>query len=146
MAEHLGNNIDNLHDPLTFTMESELTLIGQGTRLEGNFVFDRFTRIYGDINGKIKGLPNSLIVVGETASIDGDIHCAEIIIDGIVRSNIHASVKVTLSESGTLIGDVYSPNLEIKFGAYFKGKAITTPGPDTIAPSGKSQSPLTTEV
>ena len=106
-------------------IESELTLIGQGTRLKGEFVFDRFTRVHGDVEGKIYGLNDSLIVIGETASIHGEIDCEEIVIDGFVHGDIRSRKKVTISESGTLIGDVNSPKFEIKFGAHFAGKAIT---------------------
>lgn len=120
-------------------VESEITLIGQGSRLKGEFVFDRFTRVHGDVEGKIHGLPGSLIVVGETASIHGEIECEEIIIDGFVRANVRAAEKVTISESGTLIGDVHSPKLEVRFGAHFEGKATTTPGRDTTRPSGESR-------
>ena len=120
-------------------IESEITLVGQGSRLKGEFVFDRFTRIHGDVEGKIHGLPESLIVVGETASIHGEIKCVEIIIDGFVRANVHATDKVTISESGTLIGDVYSPKLEVRFGAHFEGKATTTPGRDTTRPSAETR-------
>lgn len=109
-----------------FEIESELTLIGQGTRLKGEFVFDRFTRIHGDIEGKVHGLDDSLIVVGETASIHGEVHCDEIIIDGFVHGDVHSRKKITVAESGTLIGDVYSPKFVVKFGAHFEGKANTT--------------------
>ena len=115
-------------------IESEITLIGQGSRLKGEFVFDRFTRVHGNVEGKIHGLPDSLIVIGETASIHGEIKCVEIIIDGFVRANVHASEKVTISESGTLIGDVHSPKLEVRFGAHFEGKAVTTQPKPAKAP------------
>ena len=122
-------------------IESEITLIGQGTKLTGSFVFDRFTRIHGDIDGTIAGLPRSLIVVGETASVQGEIRCEEIIIDGFVRANINATEKVTVSESGTLIGDVTSPHFEVKFGAHFEGKATTKPRPGTNEPSASAPAP-----
>lgn len=107
-------------------IESELTLIGQGTRLKGEFVFDRFTRIHGDVEGKVFGLDDSLIVVGETASIHGEVDCDEIIIDGFVHGDVRARKKITVAESGSLIGDVYSPKFVVKFGAHFEGKANTT--------------------
>lgn len=122
-------------------VESEITLIGQGSRLRGDFVFDRFTRVHGDIEGKVHGLPNSLIVVGEMGSIHGEIHCDELIVDGFVRADVEARGKVTIAESGTLIGDVKSPKLEVRFGAHFEGKATTTAGPDTKKASGGSPRP-----
>jgi cytoskeletal protein CcmA (bactofilin family) len=132
-----ANNPKPINDGLR--IESEITLIGQGTRLKGEFVFDRFTRIHGDVEGKIQGLPESLIVVGETASIHGEVHCVEIIIDGFARADVYATEKVTISESGTLIGDVHSPKFEVRFGAHFEGKAITTRARDTTQPSGESR-------
>lgn len=120
-------------------IESEITLIGQGSRLRGDFVFDRFTRVHGDIEGKVNGLAGSLIVVGEMGSIHGEIHCDELIIDGFVRANVEAKGKVTIAESGTLIGDVKSPKLEIRFGAHFEGRAITSHAHGTKKASAESQ-------
>ena len=49
----------------------------------------------------------------------------EIIIDGFVHGDVNAKSKVTLSESGRLVGNVISPKFEIRFGAHFEGKATT---------------------
>ena len=120
---------------LGLAIESEITLIGQGSRLRGEFVFDRFVRIHGDVEGKVRGLDNSMIVVGETGSIHGEIICDELIIDGFVRADVQARTKVTIAESGALVGDVKCPKFEVRFGAHFEGKATTTRAHDTKAPS-----------
>ncbi len=108
-------------------IESELSLFSQGSFIKGEVTFDRVARVHGRIEGKVIGLTGSVIVVGETASIHGEIQGDEIIIDGFVHGNIEAKTKVTISEYGRLIGDVRSPKFEIRFGAHFDGKAITTP-------------------
>lgn len=110
-------------------IESELSLFSQGSLIKGEVTFDRVARIHGRIEGKIFGLNGSVVVVGETASVHGEIHGDEIIIDGLVYGNVIAKTKVTISEYGRLIGDVKAPKFEVKFGAHFEGKAQTSSAP-----------------
>lgn len=107
-------------------LESEVTLFSQGSVIKGDVTLDKMTRLHGRVEGRVFGLPGSVIVVGETASIHGEIAGDEIIIDGFVHGNVTGKLKVTVSESGRLIGNVQSPKIEVKFGAYFEGKAITS--------------------
>lgn len=106
-------------------LESEITLLSQGSLIKGDVTFDRMTRIHGRIEGRVKGLAGSVIVVGETASVHGEIEGDEVIIDGFVHGDVEAKSKVTISESGRLIGNVRAPKFEVKFGAHFEGKAIS---------------------
>jgi cytoskeletal protein CcmA (bactofilin family) len=107
------------------TLESEVTLLSQGSLIKGDLVFDQMTRLHGRVEGKVSGLAGSVIVVGETASVHGEIVGDEIIIDGFVHGNVTATTKVTLSESGRLLGNVKAPKFEVKFGAHFEGRALT---------------------
>jgi cytoskeletal protein CcmA (bactofilin family) len=107
-------------------IESELSLFSQGSLIKGGVTFDQVARLHGRIEGKVFGLEGSVIIVGETASVHGEIIGDEIIIDGFVHGNVEGKSKVTISEYGRLIGDVRSPKFEIRFGAHFDGKAITT--------------------
>jgi cytoskeletal protein CcmA (bactofilin family) len=118
-------------------IESELSLFSQGSLIKGEVTFDRVARVHGRIEGKVIGLEGSVIVVGETASIHGEIHGDEIIIDGFVHGNVEGKTKVTVSEYGRLIGDVRAPKFEIRFGAHFDGKAITTTARSTT-PKGNA--------
>jgi cytoskeletal protein CcmA (bactofilin family) len=106
-------------------LESEITLLSQGSLIKGDVTFDRMTRVHGRVEGKVRGLPGSVIVIGETASVHGEIDGDEIIIDGFVHGDIRAVTKVTVSECGRLIGNVRCPKFEVKFGAHFEGRAIT---------------------
>ena len=107
-------------------LESEITMLSQGSLIKGELTFDKMTRLHGRIEGKVHGLEGSVIVVGETASIHGEIDGDEIIIDGFVCGDVSARTKVTVSESGRLIGNVKAPKFEVKFGAYFEGRAAST--------------------
>lgn len=122
-------------------LESEVTLLSQGSLIKGDLTFDQMTRLHGRVEGKVMGLKGSVIVVGETASVHGEISGDEIIIDGFVHGDITALTKVTVSESGRLIGNVKSPKFEVKFGAHFEGKAATaaTPAPKRSAPAPEAR-------
>lgn len=110
-------------------LETEVTLFSQGSLIKGEVTFDRMTRLHGRVEGKVHGLAGSVIVIGETASVHGEIDGDEIIIDGFVHGDVHARTKVTVSECGRLIGNVISPKFEVKFGAHFQGRAATSTGP-----------------
>ena len=107
-------------------LETEVTLFSQGSLIKGEVTFDRMTRLHGRVEGKVHGLAGSVIVIGETASVHGEIDGDEIIIDGFVHGDVHARTKVTVSECGRLIGNVISPKFEVKFGAHFQGRAATS--------------------
>ena len=106
-------------------LESAVSMLSQGSLIKGDLTFDQMTRLHGRVEGKIHGLAGSVIVIGETASVHGEIAGDEIIIDGFVHGDVNAKSKVTLSESGRLVGNVISPKFEIRFGAHFEGKATT---------------------
>ena len=106
-------------------LESELTLFSEGSLIKGEITLDRMARLHGRIEGKVHGLDGSVIVVGETASVHGEIRGDEVLVDGFVYGDIHAKTKVTVSECGRLIGNVFTPKFEVKFGAHFEGRAIT---------------------
>lgn len=110
-------------------LESEVTLLSQGSLIKGELTFDQMTRLHGRIEGKVNGLTGSVIVVGETASVHGEIDGDEVIIDGFVHGDVRGRTKVTISESGRLIGNVKSPKFEVKFGAHFEGRAETIAAP-----------------
>jgi len=122
-------------------IESDVTLIGEGTQLRGEVLYARFTRIHGRVEGSLHGEKGSFLVIAESAAIHGDIHCDEVVIDGFVRGNVFAKNKATISRSGRLIGNVKSPHFEVQFGAHFEGKATTSRARGTSEPSVEDPSP-----
>ncbi|MGZ3694422.1 MAG: bactofilin family protein [Bdellovibrionota bacterium] len=123
-------------------LESELTLLSQGSLIKGEVTFDRVARIHGRIEGKVFGLEGSVIIVGETASVHGEIEGDEVIVDGFVYGDIRAKRKVTVTECGRLIGNVSSPKFEVKFGAHFEGRANTSGSSPAPRPKSKGGMPV----
>jgi cytoskeletal protein CcmA (bactofilin family) len=102
--------------------EDNVNLITAGTRLEGTIEFQAFTRFEGLLQGTLKGAPQSELILGENAVVEGKIMGDVVIIDGFVRGDIVATSKVVITETGRVIGEIDAPNVAIKFGAYFDGK------------------------
>lgn len=104
-------------------MDAEnVNLISTGSRFEGTVEFSNYTRFEGYIRGNLKGSTGSKLVLGENGVVEGNVDGDEVIVDGFVRGDIKASSKVTISETGRVIGEIKAPSVAIKFGGYFDGK------------------------
>jgi len=94
------------------------TLIGEGCIFEGNLNLSTSTRIDGKVKGNIKS--EGMLVIGESGSVEGDIHCTEILIHGTVNGNIDAK-RIELKKGASLTGDVRAETFVIEEGALYNG-------------------------
>lgn len=96
------------------------TIIGDNSRIEGQLVTSESTRVDGTLRGKI--LSESTVIIGEHGVIYGDIDGFEILVAGTVYGNLHAEQRIQLTETGRVIGDLFTKTLVIDEGASFKGR------------------------
>ena len=101
--------------------ESEITLIAEGTHIEGQLELTSVARVHGTIKGKLSGAAGSMIVLAPEAQVEGNIRADQLWIEGFVRGEITATTKVILAPSARVIADIESPCIEIEPGAYFEG-------------------------
>ncbi|MBU6375047.1 MAG: polymer-forming cytoskeletal protein [Bdellovibrionales bacterium] len=101
--------------------ESEISLISEGSHFEGTLELTAVARFHGTIKGKLKGKPGSLIVLGESGVVEGQIDADTVWLEGFVRGEVKAQTKVILTPSARVIGNLISPSIEIQPGAYFDG-------------------------
>ncbi len=94
------------------------TLIGEGCSFEGNLSLSSATRIDGYVKGNIQS--NSMLIIGESGKIEGDIHCTDLLIYGEVDGNVEAQ-KIELKKGATLNGDIKVNILIIEEGAVYNG-------------------------
>ena len=100
---------------MTEIQETAINIVGEGTRIEGEVLFDRITRVHGVLVGKVRAKEGSTLILGETAVVEGD---------------VSARKKVVISRTGRVIGDIHSPSVRVEFGAYFEGRcAMESPAP-----------------
>jgi len=102
--------------------ESTLSIIAEGTRVEGKITLEKVTRVHGTLVGEVHAVPGSTLILGETSVVEGNIHADTLMVDGFVRGDIVAKSKVVISGTGRVVGNIKTPSLTVDFGAYFEGK------------------------
>jgi cytoskeletal protein CcmA (bactofilin family) len=96
-----------------------LTMIGEGTSLEGSIVVPHSIRIDGSLKGKIE--TSETLTVGENGVIEADIIAKSAIIAGKVVGNLSVEDRVELESQASFIGDLKTRDLVINEGATFHG-------------------------
>src|SRR6476646_9076945 len=93
--------------------------LDRGSSFRGELEFEDTMRIDGRFNGKITS--KNELIVGESATIEGDIHVGRIAISGTVIGKVVADEKVEIHRSGKVYSDLETPALLIEEGAIFQG-------------------------
>jgi len=99
------------------------SLIAQGSLIEGNFKFSEGLRVDGEVVGNIMARADvpSMLVVSETAVVQGELRADHIIINGSVNGPVHAAVLLELQPKARIRGDVHYAALEMHQGAIIDG-------------------------
>jgi cytoskeletal protein CcmA (bactofilin family) len=102
------------------------SLIGAGTRIEGNVVFTGGLRIDGEVKGDVVAVNDqpSTVVVSEQARIEGEVRVTHMVINGTVVGQVHASEFLELQPRCRVTGDIHYTNLEIQLGAVVDGRLV----------------------
>jgi cytoskeletal protein CcmA (bactofilin family) len=96
------------------------TVIGSGTTIEGDIKSSGAIRIDGGCVGDI--ITDADVIIGENASIKGDIIAFNVTLAGKVEGNVRCSGALEITVKGNLTGDVLVSGLSIEKGAVFSGK------------------------
>ena len=99
------------------------SLIAQGSLIEGNFKFSEGLRVDGEVVGNIMARADapSMLVVSETAVVQGELRADHIIINGSVNGPVYAAVLLELQPKARIRGDVHYAALEMHQGAIIDG-------------------------
>ena len=101
-------------------------LIGAGTTVEGNIIFNGGLRVDGKVRGNVSaadGKPATL-VLSEQAQIEGEIHVSHVVINGTIIGPVFASEYVELQTKANVTGDVHYKTLEMQLGAVVQGRLV----------------------
>ena len=102
------------------------SLIGIGTRVDGNVIFSGGLRIDGEVRGNIScesGLEGTL-VISEKASVEGSITVGHVVINGTVIGPVFAGESLELLPAARVTGDVEYYQIEMQQGAVIQGRLI----------------------
>jgi cytoskeletal protein CcmA (bactofilin family) len=110
------------------------SLIGVGTRIEGNVSFSGGLRVDGEIRGNIssdKGQSGTL-VISEQASVEGEISVGHVVINGTVIGPVFAGESLELLPNARVTGDVEYHQLEMQQGAVVQGRLVHQTSAKTV--------------
>lgn len=102
------------------------SLIGVGTRIEGNIVFKGGLRIDGEVRGNIscENGQQGTLVISERASVEGEVTVGHVVINGTVIGPVCASESLELLASARVTGDVEYHQVEMQQGAVIQGRLV----------------------
>ena len=96
------------------------SLIGMNSSFRGNIETKGTLRIDGILEGNAGA---DWIILGEKASVQGDLAARAIIVGGRVEGNIKAKEIVEIKSKGRVSGDISSSKLTIVEGGLFDGRS-----------------------
>ena len=107
------------------------SLIGNGTRVDGNVSFVGGLRVDGEIKGNVtaSGDQPSTLVISEHARIEGEITVSHLVVNGTVIGPIHSSGFLELQTRARVTGDVEYNTIEMQLGAVVQGRLIHQAAP-----------------
>jgi cytoskeletal protein CcmA (bactofilin family) len=102
------------------------TLIGKAARVHGDIDFQGGLHLDGHISGAVRSdeARDSMLSVSETGSIEGAVNVPNVMLDGTIHGDIHASERVVLGATARVEGNVYYGIIEMTLGAQIIGKLV----------------------
>jgi cytoskeletal protein CcmA (bactofilin family) len=101
------------------------SLIAEGTCITGTISFSDGMRIDGEVIGGVSSNEQqggTLLVISETAMVQGPVSADHIIINGWVRGTVYAQYALELQPKARIEGDVQYAALEMHQGALITGQ------------------------
>jgi cytoskeletal protein CcmA (bactofilin family) len=94
------------------------SIVQGGVRFQGSLTLD------GSITGDVRAPEGSgaVLVVGQNATVSGDISVDSVLISGRVTGNVKAVERLEIFGTGVLLGDVETGDIMIQGGAEFQGR------------------------
>ncbi|MEQ1931372.1 MAG: polymer-forming cytoskeletal protein [Parvularculaceae bacterium] len=93
------------------------SLISNDVIMRGNVTSSGEVQFDGNLEGDIKA---SSLIIGDKASVRGEVVCESVIVRGRVEGGIRAR-SVSLASTAHILGDILHSSLQVESGAHFEG-------------------------
>ncbi len=101
---------------------SEVTIVGQGAKLEGTVVSAGSLRIDGQVKGQVNA--DGDVMLSPQSQVEADIRAQNVSVAGRFKGNIVVKGRAEITRGGRIDGNVTSKTLVIEEGAIFQGQSI----------------------
>ena len=102
------------------------SLIGQNTEIHGDVIFSGGLHVDGTVKGSViaeKG-DDSVLTLSERGTIEGEVKVPNVVVNGSVIGDVHATGHVELAALARVHGNVYYSLIEMAMGAEVNGKLM----------------------
>ncbi len=102
------------------------SLIGQNTEIHGDIIFSGGLHVDGTIKGSVIAQTgeDSVLTLSERGTIEGEVKVPNVVINGSVIGDVHATGHVELAAQARIHGNVYYSLIEMAMGAEVNGKLM----------------------
>ena len=102
------------------------SLIGQNTEIHGDVIFSGGLHVDGIVKGSViaeKG-EDSVLTLSDRGTIEGEVKVPNVVVNGSIIGDLHASGHVELAALARVHGNVYYTLIEMAMGAEVNGKLM----------------------
>lgn len=105
------------------------TLVGQGTRINGDLLFSGGLHVDGKIVGNVVAEEGSsaILILSEHGHIEGDVKVPHMVLNGEIVGDVYGSIRVELAPKSRIKGSVYYNLIEMAIGAEVNGGLVHQP-------------------
>lgn len=98
---------------------NEVTRVSNGTSIKGDLCSSSDVRVDGKVDGTVYS--KGKVVVGEGASLSGNLLCTNLDIWGKMSGNIYIKDTLSIKGSAVIDGNIYVRKLQVEMGANING-------------------------
>ena len=98
---------------------NDVTRISKGTTIKGDIVSQSDIRVDGGIDGTVYS--KGKVVVGETASLSGNLLCNNLDFWGKMDGAIYVKDTLSVKSSAAITGDIHVNKIQVEMGAQING-------------------------
>jgi len=106
--------------------ETAKTVIAEDIEITGSIKSNKNIQFDGKLNGDM--ICNGAAVIGQTASIKGNITVDSVTVLGQINGNLTAKDRIELKSAARINGDIKAKRLTVEDGVTFIGKSEVNPG------------------
>jgi cytoskeletal protein CcmA (bactofilin family) len=109
------------------------SLIGQNSQIIGDFRYSGGLHIDGTVKGNVLADEDdhAMLTLSDKGTIEGEVKVPYIILNGVVKGDVHAREHVELASNARVEGNVFYRLIEMAMGAEVNGKLVRIPEDDT---------------
>ena len=100
----------------------EVTIVGQGAKLEGTVVSAGSLRVDGQVKGQISAEGD--VMLSSQSQVEADIRAQNVQIAGKFKGSIVVKGKAEIARGGRVDGNITAKSLVIEEGAVFQGQSV----------------------